>query len=124
MSMKPSNERISHYDLLKESSVSDIDGEKFPDIKSIDFTKFKPEVRSRSHEVTDTDIDAPYLLSNRYYNSTDYDGILLLLNQIDLIDKLRFISAGEVHEEFISRDIDVYSLSDIEKFIFEHRRRS
>ena len=72
------------YDILYEDTDYTI-----RDSRNIDWTKYDWSAGFVEHTMTDEDIMKPYLISERYYETTQYEDILLLLNNIEDVFALR-----------------------------------
>lgn len=75
----------TRYTLMNESNVVDTFGNPFPDLFTFPLEKFKITKATQKYVLTSNDIDRFDLLISAYYGTADYDDIVLIFNQINLI---------------------------------------
>lgn len=78
----------SRYDYMTESNVEDIDGEKYPDIFSVNYSDFKLTKIPKPHRISSADISKFWAHMYEYYRRVDCDDILLNCNGIPYIGML------------------------------------
>lgn len=78
----------SRYDLMKESSVQDIDGELYPDVLSLDYSKIEFNELPPINTITSADINRFWYFMFRNYGVAELDDLLLNLNGIPYIGML------------------------------------
>jgi len=97
------------YKLLKK--ITSENGIDIYSPSSVEWHKFNFANGFKKHIVTQDEIYKPYLISYRYYNSVNYDDIILLVNNTD--DIFKFEPGIEIKIPY---------LEDIEKFILENKK--
>lgn len=76
----------NRYLVIKESEEhSDTNGNFYPDIFSIPINNFKPQKAPQIYTLSERDIYRFDLLIFNYYKDSNYDDIILMLNNIEHI---------------------------------------
>ena len=104
----------SRYDFYDESCVLDEDGINFPDPLSINYNNGKIEKIPIGIKINSTQITKPWTLVEEYYDSEEYDDILLMENNVPYINVLKpgdnfYIPQGDDLIGFVKK-----AISDVE----------
>lgn len=78
----------SRYDYMEDSKVTDVDGVPYPDVLTTNYSDFAITSIPTSHRVTAGDIQKFWLYMYNKYGESQYDDILLNMNQIGYIGEL------------------------------------
>ncbi len=79
---------MTRYDYMKESQVTDIDGEVYLDPLSIDYSKLELTEVPTPNKISSADIQKFWLYMYNNYGSDSMDDILLSINGIGYIGEL------------------------------------
>ena len=102
----------SKYQLMVESSVTDDDGNGYPDLATFPIEDIDITVKPTPYQLTQLDTERFFNLTDKWYGSYDfYDDIILWLNNI------RHISDSEENFEKV---IDMFSISDIDNWYIKN----
>lgn len=98
----------SRYSLMKDSNISDIDGDTWPNPLSLNYVGAELTVIPNEHTVSRGDIARFWEYYYKRYNTTELDDILLTLNGIPYIgcleegDKLAEIDSADINNFYSS----------------------
>ena len=70
------------YQCMKESHIKDSTGNNYPDVLTCGISDFNVNSGYLYYTLLETDINRFDLLMNFFYNTTDYDDIILMLNGV------------------------------------------
>jgi len=76
---------MNRYFLMNESIITDHFGNKYPNLFTFPLNKFRITKSPQKYVLTSNDIDRFDLLISSYYGTSDYDDIVLIYNNINLI---------------------------------------
>jgi hypothetical protein len=103
----------SRYDIMEKGAVLDSeDKDPFPDPLSVNWTEFTLTSSPYLKTLQERYIHRPWLLTYQMYGVSQWDDILLTLNNIPYKEQLR---AGD--------DFFIPSQEDINKFVLETKRK-
>ena len=91
--------------------LQDQDGMAIYNPNSVDWTLFRWEDGYYKHILSKSEILKPYMISYAYYGTTDYEDLILLLNNID--DVFNLIPGTEIY---------VPTLQNLKNFIINNRK--
>jgi hypothetical protein len=92
-------------------TIIESDPEVIYDPMTVDFSKFIFTNGYYNHRLTKNEIMKPYLLSLQYYNSIEYEDIILLINNI-----------LDIWEVPVGTQIKIPKLTDLQQFILENKK--
>lgn len=102
----------SRYDVMKRNiNTKDSDGNFYYDALSFPLDKFRVTIPALEYNLSETDISRIDILMFRAYSLSEYDDIVMLLNNIGILDDV------ESGEEFYLPD-----RVDIENFLIRNRQ--
>lgn len=102
----------SRYDLYKKSSVlAASDSSAYPDVCSVNFTKFKFTDNPTTYTLTAVDIKKFSIFIGKMYKMTELDDIILNINNIESVNDLK---PGD--------KIVLPSLKDLETYYYNNRK--
>jgi hypothetical protein len=96
---------------LVQNKIQSLNGVDIYDPTSIDWTSYDWTTGFFVHTITKFEILKPYLISYLYYNTTDYEDVILLLNNID-----------DIFELPVGTQIKVPILDNLKTFILNNRK--
>lgn len=99
----------SRYDFMKESEVQDIDGDLYPDVLSVDYSKVEFKELPPVVTITSADINRFWYFMYKNYGISYNDDLLLNLNGIPYVgmlepnDKLVMISLNDLKRNVVNK---------------------